>query len=93
MIMALVNYWTFEHLLFGFGTSLLVLTLFKLKYKSYTIPMIIILLWEVLEFRQGSWGWIYQFGNNIIDVIVGFVGILLGNFAYIRLIMNNEEHN
>jgi hypothetical protein len=80
--MPLVNYWTIEHFVFGFGTSIIVAWLLRYKHRTITIPLIIILLWEVLEFRQNSANWIYHIGNNIVDVLIGLLGIFLGNKVY-----------
>ncbi|MFC1804131.1 hypothetical protein ACFL0D_09250 [Thermoproteota archaeon] len=78
MAEALLNYWTLAHFLFGIGTSILIALLLRSKYRIVTISFTFILLWEAFEFRNTTFHWVYNYGNNVVDVIIGFIGILLG---------------
>ena len=81
-----------EHFVFGFGTSLIVSWLLRFNHKSFSIPLIVILLWEVLEFRQDSAIWIHTIGNNIVDILIGLLGIFLGNWIF-KMKLKNENSN
>jgi hypothetical protein len=79
MTEALVNHWTLDHFLFGIGTSAIIYFLLRFKYRVYTVSFAIILLWEAFEFRASSSYWIRNYGNNLVDIVVGIVGVFLGN--------------
>ena len=80
MVEALVNYWTLEHIFFGLGAAVYVSLLLRAKYSSATIPVSIILLWELFEFREHTFYWTHNIGNQLVDIVVGVLGILLGNY-------------
>lgn len=79
MVEALVNYWTLQHFFFGIGTSILIVLLLRVKYRIITISLSIISLWEVFQYREYPIQWLHNYGNNVVDIIVGLIGIFLGN--------------
>ena len=80
----LFNYWTIEHILFGFSSALIIGYLLRLKRSDVTIPLYIILLWELFEFKNQRHYWVNNIGNQIVDIIVGIIGIYIGTFVYKR---------
>jgi hypothetical protein len=78
MVEPLINYFTLEHLLFGIGTAIIISILSRRNDRVFLISFYIILLWELFEFRQWPHYWIDNYLNEIMDIIVGGVGIFLG---------------
>jgi hypothetical protein len=74
----LINSWTYQHFLFGLGVSIVIAGLMRLKYRISTISLSILVLWELFEFRDHTTYWLTNYANNLFDILVGFVGVLIG---------------
>jgi len=88
MAEALVNYFTLEHALFGTGTAIIISLLLRAKYSRVTIPVFIILLWELFEFRGQDFYWTHNIGNQVVDVFVGVLGVFLGNYLLEKYVLH-----
>ena len=77
MVGPIIDHWTVDHFLFGIGITCIIWFLSKCRYRVSGISLFIVLLWELFEFREYGIKWVIDYGNNIVDVIVGFIGIVL----------------
>ena len=85
MVEALINYYSIEHFIFGFGTAVIISMLLRKRHPTLTISICILILWEIFEFTRGQRAinyWITNYQNNIMDVIVGFVAVVIGWRAF-----------
>ena len=91
MVEALVNYLSAQHLFFGFGTGIIISILLRLKFSNFTIPVFIIILWEFFEYRTLTYYWINNIGNQIADVIIGILGIVVGNILIEKVVNRSQK--
>ena len=85
MVESLINYWTTHHFFFGLGVSIVIVLLLNRKHPNYTITLFILVLWEMFEYREFRSYWIINYLNNIMDVIVGFIAVIIVNLLFDKI--------
>ncbi len=89
----LIDHYTFQHFLFGVGVSLISVILLRYKYREFTVSLFVLILWELFEYRNDARFWIHSYANNLVDVVVGFIGILLGVFVIRTLTQSRSSRS
>jgi hypothetical protein len=92
MVEALVNHWTIDHFFFGLGIALIISFLLKRKYPAESISLFILVLWELFEYREYSYYWSINYQNNIMDVIVGFIAVIISIRAF-NFVVSRINHS
>ena len=92
----LINQYTIEHLLFGIGAGIFFLIISKLKFRVSLMSLSVIILWEIFEYRQSPRMWMLDYLDNLIDILVGFTGILIGTkiieiYTYLEKRLNSKN--
>jgi len=78
----LINFWTLDHFFFGLGVALITSFLLKRKHPISLNSFFILVLWEMFEFREAPKYWLINYKNNIVDVIIGFIAVVIGVRIY-----------
>lgn len=74
----LYNYWTIIHFSGGTGLFLIIASYIENRIISIIISFIILILIEIYEIIDTPAFWIRSWGNNIVDILVGAFGIIIG---------------
>ena len=82
MVEAIINHWTIAHFFFGLGIVVIISFFVNRRYPVFTLSLFILILWEMFEFKQRPPYWIRNYQNNIMDVIVGYIAVLIGARIY-----------
>jgi len=78
MVEPLINHWTIDHFFFGLFITFIISFLSRSKYPISSISLLILVLWEMFEYREWPHFWVINYRNNIMDVVVGFFAVIVG---------------